>query len=94
MTPVQINGKNFDHHFFVSTMEHGRYDGILGELWLQWFSADIKHDRFSPTYLQAFPSGDKTGAFISVAITNYKDPRNADKLVLTAEATRNASSGF
>lgn len=92
--PVQIDGKNFDHHFFVSTMEHGRYDGILGEPWLQWFSADIRHDRFGPTYLQAFPSGDKTGAFISVAITDSKDPRNADKLVLTSEAVYNASSGF
>lgn len=91
--PVQIEGKNFDHHFFVSTQEHGRYDGILGQPWLHWFSADLRYDRLGPTYLQAFPSGDKAGAFISVGITSINDPRNADKLLLTGEATR-ADAGF
>lgn len=32
--PIQLGGKNFDHHFFVSTREHGPYDGILGQPWL------------------------------------------------------------
>lgn len=89
--PIQIEGKNFDHHFFVSSQEHGRYDGILGQPWLHWFSADIRYDRLGPTYLQAFPSGDKAGAFISVAITSIADPRNADKLLLTGEAVHDSA---
>lgn len=92
--PIQIEGKNFDHHFFVSTQEHGRYDGILGQPWLHWFSADIRYDRLGPTYLQAFPSGDKAGAFISVAITSIADPRNTDKLLLTGDAISSGGAGF
>lgn len=92
--PVQIDGKNFDHHFFVSSQEHGRYDGILGQPWLHWFSADLRYDRFGPTFLQAFSSGDKTGAFISVAITSIDDPRNASKLVLTNEVVDVPGSDF
>lgn len=70
----------------ILQIAHGRYDGILGQPWLHWFSADLRYDRLGPTFLQAFPSGDKAGAFISVAITSISDPRNTDKLLLTGEA--------
>ncbi|KIP01283.1 hypothetical protein PHLGIDRAFT_39869, partial [Phlebiopsis gigantea 11061_1 CR5-6] len=84
--PVQLGGKNFDHHFFVSTREHGPYDGILGQPWLSWFSSDIVYNRGGPTYLRAYPAGDKTGPFASVEICKSNAPRNADKLVLTGDA--------
>ena len=84
--PVQIAGKNFDHSFFVSTREHGAYDGILGQPWLTWFSTDVSYNRAGPTYLRAYPSGDKTGAFISVEICETNHPRNTDRLVLTSSA--------
>ncbi|KAL4248785.1 hypothetical protein ABKN59_008346 [Abortiporus biennis] len=82
--PLQIGGKNFDHHFFVSTREHGQYDGILGAPWLQWFSAEISFHRMGPTYLTAYPSGDKTGPFAQEAICQTRNPRDQDKLVFAA----------
>ncbi|EKM51436.1 uncharacterized protein PHACADRAFT_129400 [Phanerochaete carnosa HHB-10118-sp] len=85
--PVQISGKNFDHNFFVSTREHGAYDGILGQPWLSWFSADVSYNRAGPTYLRAYPSGDKTGAFISIEICQTNHPRNTDRLILTTTSS-------
>ncbi len=83
--PIQIAGKNFDHHFFVSSREHGAYDGILGQPWLSWFSTSIDSQRGGPTYLHAFPSGDKTGACASVVIVQADHPRSRSKLVLTSD---------
>lgn len=84
--PIQLGGKNFDHHFFVSTREHGPYDGILGQPWLSWYSCDIQYNRAALTYLRAYASGDKTGPFISLEICKAKNPRNTDRLVLTGGA--------
>jgi hypothetical protein len=84
--PIQLAGKNFDHHFFVSSMEHGPYDGIFGQPWLDWFSVDVSYNRGAPTYLQAFSSGDKTGPYISVEICPTDHLCNADQFILTGEA--------
>nr|AAZ28941.1 Gag [Phanerochaete chrysosporium RP-78] len=93
--PVQIGGKNFDHHFFVSTREHGDYDGILGQPWLDWFSADVSYNRGGPTNLVAYPSGDKKGAHTSVEICGAYNPRNADRLILTSHAhVEERAAGF
>lgn len=92
--PVQIQGKNFNHHFFVSTHEHGQYDGILSQPWLHWYSANINYNRNNSTYLQAFTSGNKTGGFISIPIALIEDPHNTDHLLLTSEASTTPSSDF
>ncbi|PIL33553.1 hypothetical protein GSI_04176 [Ganoderma sinense ZZ0214-1] len=40
--PVQLKGKNFDHHFFISTSPgSSQHEGILGQPWLSHFSAQI-----------------------------------------------------
>ncbi len=91
--PVQIAGKNFDHHFFVSSKEHGAYDGILGQPWLSWFSTSIDSQRGGPTHLHAFPSGDKTGACASVVIVQADHPRSRDRLVLTGDHVYDGYAG-
>ncbi|KIP01262.1 hypothetical protein PHLGIDRAFT_80798 [Phlebiopsis gigantea 11061_1 CR5-6] len=92
--PVQLGGKNFDHHFFVSTREHGPYDAILGQPWLSWFSCDIQYNRNGSTFLRAHTSGDKNGAFASVEICKASAPRNTDRLVLTGNAHEQDDSDF
>ncbi|KAI0323294.1 hypothetical protein GY45DRAFT_1408148, partial [Cubamyces sp. BRFM 1775] len=83
--PVQLGGKNFDHHFFVSEADRPQYDGILGQPWLAWYSASIQYTRGGPVFLVAYPSGSREGAFARVQICDAGNPRNADRLVLTAE---------
>ncbi|KAI0323387.1 hypothetical protein GY45DRAFT_1406736 [Cubamyces sp. BRFM 1775] len=84
--PVQVGGKNFDHHFFVSETDRPQYDGILGQPWLAWYSASIQYTRGGPVHLIAYPSGSLDGAFARVLICKAENPRNADRLVLTTDA--------
>ena len=42
--PLKITGYDFPHHFFVSHQSIGRHDLILGQLFLQWFAAQIDYD--------------------------------------------------
>ncbi|OSC96480.1 hypothetical protein PYCCODRAFT_1331315, partial [Trametes coccinea BRFM310] len=80
--PLQLGGRNFDHHFFVSRSEKAHYDGILGQPWLEWYSANIQYSRGGPVTLQAYPTGDKNGAYASVKICAAENPRNSARLVL------------
>ncbi len=82
--PVQLAGKNFDHHFFVSSVARGVHDGILGQPWLSFFSAQFDYARDGTTLLRAYPSGSRDGASVTVEICKANHPRNADRLVLTA----------
>lgn len=85
--PLQMGGKNFDHHFFVCETDKARYDGILGQPWFEWFSASIQYSRAGSVFLQAYTTGDKDGASASVPIVKPEHPRNADRLVLTSQAS-------
>ncbi|RDX55393.1 hypothetical protein OH76DRAFT_1338731 [Lentinus brumalis] len=82
--PVQLAGKNFDHHFFVSSVARGIHDGILGQPWLSFFSAQFDYARDGTALLRAYPSGNRDGASITLEICKANHPRNADRLVLTA----------
>ncbi|OJT10002.1 hypothetical protein TRAPUB_13515 [Trametes pubescens] len=85
--PVQLGGKNFDHHFFVCSTDKGRrYDGIIGQPWLEWYAVNIGYSRGGEVTLEAFIMGDRDGASISVPIVKAEDPRNFDHLVLTSQA--------
>lgn len=83
--PVQLGGKNFDHHFFVCSSDKGRHDGILGQPWFEWFSASIEYSRGGSVTLQVFASGDREGAHVKVPIVRAEDPRNSEKLVMTSQ---------
>ncbi|KAJ3991049.1 hypothetical protein F5050DRAFT_1716409, partial [Lentinula boryana] len=43
--PIQIGGRNFDHHIFISKHSIGNHDIILGQPFLQEFSARIDYDK-------------------------------------------------
>ena len=82
--PVQLSGKNFDHHFFVSGGPTSpQHDGILGQPWLSHFSAQIGYTQGGSVELTVFPTGIKTGPSISLSIATATHPRNAESLVLT-----------
>ncbi|RDX40189.1 hypothetical protein OH76DRAFT_1490494 [Lentinus brumalis] len=82
--PVQLSGKNFDHHFFVSSVARGIHDGILGQPWLSFFAAQFDYARDGTALLRAYSSGNRDGASVTLEICKANHPRNADRLVLTA----------
>jgi len=40
---IKISGRQFDHHVFVSREGTGKQEIILGQPWLQWYSASIQY---------------------------------------------------
>ncbi|GBE81483.1 hypothetical protein SCP_0312120 [Sparassis crispa] len=78
---IEIHGKRFDHHFFVSRSETGNHDGILGQPWLQWFVARIDYERAGSMTLQAFPSGCKSDESVKIIVVGPDHQQNADRLV-------------
>ncbi|TFK79054.1 hypothetical protein K466DRAFT_606439 [Polyporus arcularius HHB13444] len=81
--PLQLSGKNFDHHFFVSSVACGIHDGILGQPWLSFFAAQFDYARDGTALLRAYTSGNRDGASVTLEICKANHPRNADRLVLT-----------
>ena len=85
--PVQLQGKNFDHHFFISaTPGSSTHEGILGQPWLSHFSAQINYTQGGDVELTVFPTGIKTGPTVSLSIATSEHPHNADRLLLTGRA--------
>ncbi|KAI0704768.1 hypothetical protein C8Q76DRAFT_588449, partial [Earliella scabrosa] len=80
--PIQLGGKNFDHHFFVSTAERTVYDGILGQPWLSYFAAEVSYETSGDSSLTAYPSRSRSGPSVTLQICTAGHPRNADRLVL------------
>jgi len=42
-TEIKISGRQFDHHVFISREGTGKQEIILGQPWLQWYSALIQY---------------------------------------------------
>ncbi len=82
--PVQLGGRNFDHHFFISSSHYGSHDGILGQPWLSFFAARFEYSRDGATTLRVHPSGNTDGPSVAVQMCPPRHPRNADRLVLTS----------
>ena len=40
---IKISGRRFDHHVFISREGMGKQEIILGQPWLQWYSASIQY---------------------------------------------------
>ncbi|KAI0753281.1 hypothetical protein C8Q80DRAFT_1267694 [Daedaleopsis nitida] len=82
---IQVGGRNFDHHFFVSSApSNGIYGGILGQPWLAYFAANIQYERSGETVLTVFPSGNsKNCGGVAITVCPKNHPRNA--LVLTSQ---------
>ena len=55
---IKISGKRFDHHVFVSREGTGKQEIILGQPWLQWYSASIQYTRQGSMNMRIWQEGD------------------------------------
>ena len=55
---IKISGQRFDHHIFVSREGTGKQEIILGQPWLQWYSASIQYTRQGSMNMQVWQDGD------------------------------------
>jgi hypothetical protein len=82
--PVTIGGHRFDHHFFVNS-ETGKQDVILGQPWLQWYTAALLYSRSGAVEMKVWKSGDRESGeqpTISIRLCAANAPRNSDRLVM------------
>jgi hypothetical protein len=82
--PVTIGGHRFDHHFFVNS-ETGKQDVILGQPWLQWYTAALLYSRSGAVEMKVWKKGDreeKECPTISIRLCAANAPRNSDRLVM------------
>ena len=76
--PMRIGRHDFPHHLFISHQELGPQDLILGQPFLQWFSARLDYERSGGASLYLWKDGDrKVHPTIVVTITDPNDSRNA-----------------
>lgn len=86
---IKISGRRFDHHMFVSREGTGKQEIILGQPWLQWYSASIQYTRQGSMNMRIWQDGDgdKTdgshqGPSILIPLCTPGAPRNANTLNL------------
>ncbi|KZT07976.1 uncharacterized protein LAESUDRAFT_698039 [Laetiporus sulphureus 93-53] len=91
---VEIGGERFNHHFFVGLQEYGSHDGILGQPWLQWFSAHIEYQRGGSVKLVAYPFGDSTRKPVKAQVVGISHQRNTDRLVMASTLGVGEGAGF
>lgn len=90
--PIVLGGHRLDHHFFVSSEGTGRQDVILGQPWLQWYTANLAYSRTGVVTMQVWKLGDRDAVIngvpvhpkptLSIQLCAANAPRNADRLVL------------
>src|ERR1700759_4076915 len=83
--PIDIGGHRFDHHFFMNSDGVGgsQQDVILGQPWLQWYSANLGYSRKGSIILKLWKGGD--------ADANYDGRRRPPTVAIqlsTADVTR------
>ncbi|KAJ3832211.1 hypothetical protein F5878DRAFT_666780 [Lentinula raphanica] len=75
--PIDIGGHDFSHHIFISRQSVGNHDIILGQPFLQWYSATIQYERGAHARLYLWKDGDRsTNPTLMVSITKPHDERN------------------
>ena len=85
-----VDGHNFDHYFFVSKGSVGNtyQDIILGQPWLQWYSASLSYTRDGAMKMCIWKDGqgDESGvkATVSISLCTSNAPRNAHHLDLSS----------
>ena len=90
---IMISGRRFDHHIFVSREGTGKQEIILGQPWLQWYSASIQYTRQGAMNMRIWQEGDgdKTdgspqGPSVLIPLCTPGAPRNAATLNLDHRA--------
>ena len=85
---IKISGRRFDHHVFVSREGTGKQEIILGQPWLQWYSALIQYTRQGAMNMRIWQNGDgdkdssKQGPSILIPLCTPGAPRNMATLNL------------
>ena len=83
---IKISGKRFDHHVFVSREGTGKQEIILGQPWLQWYSASIQYTRQGSMNMRVWQEGDGDkhgclqGPSILIPLCTPNAPRNTSTL--------------
>ena len=83
---IRISGRRFDHHVFVSREGTGKQEIILGQPWLQWYSASIQYTRQGSMNMRIWQEGDgdKHGCHqspsILIPLCTPNAPRNTSSL--------------
>jgi hypothetical protein len=90
--PVMLGGHCFDHHFFVSAEGTGKQEVILGQPWLQWYSANLGYSRSQTLVMKIWRNGDADSnipvkATLAIHLCNPNAAHNAEKLVLTGHGS-------
>ena len=83
---IRISGRRFDHHVFVSREGTGKQEIILGQPWLQWYSASIQYTRQGSMNMRIWQDGDGDkhgsvqGPSILIPLCTPNAPRNTSTL--------------
>ena len=83
---IRISGRRFDHHVFVSREGTGKQEIILGQPWLQWYSASIQYTRQGSMNMRIWQDGDgdkhscHQGPSILIPLCTPNAPRNTSSL--------------
>ena len=84
---IKISGRRFDHHVFVSREGTGKQEIILGQPWLQWYSASIQYTRQGSMNMRVWQDGDgdkfdssRQGPSILIPLCTPNAPRNTSTL--------------
>ena len=74
--PLRIGGHNFSHHIFISRQSIGRHDIILGQPFLQEFSARLDYERGNHCKLFLWSDGNRAKRLsLMITITDPNHPR-------------------
>lgn len=85
--PIHIGGHDFSHHIFISQQSIGRHDIILGQPFLQAFSARLDYNRGDHCKLYLWKHGERNGRpTLMISITDPNSPRNATAIRLGEDA--------
>jgi len=86
---IRISGRRFDHHVFVSREGTGKQEIILGQPWLQWYSASIQYTRKGSMNMRIWQDGDgdtlegrSRSPSILIPLCTPNAPRNTSTLNL------------
>ena len=83
---IKVSGRRFDHHVFVSREGTGKQEIILGQPWLQWYSASIQYTRQGSMNMRIWQDGDgdkhscHQGPSILIPLCTPNAPRNTSSL--------------
>ena len=74
--PVRIGGIDFPHNFFVTRLNLGNKDMVLGQPWLFSHSTRIDYVHEMGVTLQLWENGDRKGRSVLINLPLVKAPRN------------------